>query len=128
MKILIVISFINYNFYRIHASAFYGVTDSRSWDDSKLDGSVLGLIPHSIRGFLHTFEQIFPATEKYTNCVACSIMVLNEYQQHGINFLLKVFNSSKHLEDIALLTEMFKETNFSEVSLGLHFSKIHNFH
>lgn len=82
----------------------------------EFNGSVLGLVPHSIRGFLHSFEQILPATEKYTNCVACSKMVLKDYEEHGTDFLMKVFNSSKHLEDVALLTKMFGETNFSEVS------------
>lgn len=43
-------------------------------------------------------------------------MVLKEYEEQGTDFLMKVFNSSKHLEDVALLTEMFNETNFSEVS------------
>lgn len=79
--------------------------------------SILGIIPHSIRGFLHSFEQILPATEKYTNCVACSEMILNEFEKSGIEFLLKAFNNSKYLEDVALLTELFKDSNFSEVSL-----------
>lgn len=78
--------------------------------------SLLGLIPHTIRGFLSSFEQILPATEKYKHCVACSDIVLNEYRENGMDFLLKVFNSSKHLEDVAQLTEMFKEIDFGDVS------------
>lgn len=101
----------------IEAPAFYGFTESTAMESIELHGSVLGLIPHSIRGFLHSYEQILPATQKYVNCVACSDMVLKEYEKHGSDFLLKVFNSSKHLEDVALLTEMFQETNFSEVSI-----------
>lgn len=78
--------------------------------------SVLGIVPHSIRGFLHSFDHILPATKKYVNCVACSKMILDEYEEHGIEFLFKVFNSSKHLEDVARLTEIFEATDFTEVS------------
>lgn len=111
---------------RIGAPALYDVKETTIMENVVPNGSVFGYIPHSIRGFLHSFEQILPATEKYANCVACSKMILKEYEKDGMDFLLKVFNSSKHLEDVALLTEMFKETNFSDVSILFKTNFIHN--
>ncbi|CAH2009913.1 unnamed protein product [Acanthoscelides obtectus] len=98
------------------APAYYSTAQTVPMQEMTASGdSVLGLVPHSIRGFLSSFEQILPATEKYKNCVACSDLVINEYKEKQMEFLLNVFNSSKHLEDVALLTEMFKDTDFEEV-------------
>lgn len=103
-------------FYSIGAPAFYGFSDTKTFENMEISGSALGIVPHSIRGFLHSFEQIIPATEKYINCVACSKRILLEYGEHGMDFLMKVFNNSKHLEDVALLTKLFEEIKFEEVS------------
>lgn len=70
---------------------------------------VLGIIPHSIRGFLSTFTTVLPAVERYKQCVACSSVVLEEYKQKGFEFLLKVFNSSKFLEELTGLKELYNQ-------------------
>lgn len=102
---------------RIGASAYY--QSSRSNVESATANSdqncILGIVPHSIRGFLSTFSEILPATVKYDQCVACSKLILTEYEKEGTEFLLKVFNSSKHLEDVAKLTELFNAINLDEV-------------
>ena len=36
------------------------------------DESILGYIPHQIRGFLSSFTQVMPTSYAFDRCVACS--------------------------------------------------------
>ncbi|XP_030766946.1 ubiquitin-like modifier-activating enzyme ATG7 isoform X2 [Sitophilus oryzae] len=101
---------------RIKAPAFYKISSKAEDLDPEIENQcILGLIPHSIRGFLSSFNQMLPATMKYDKCVACSDVILNEYKEKGIDFLLKVFDSSKHLEDVTKLTEMLADFDMDEL-------------
>ncbi|XP_066145720.1 ubiquitin-like modifier-activating enzyme ATG7 [Euwallacea fornicatus] len=100
---------------RMNAPAFYKTSSAKDTFPLSEHQSLLGIVPHSLRGFLSSFNQIIPATMKYNQCVACSELILSEYESQGLEFLLKVFDSSKYLEDVAKLTDMFNNINFDEV-------------
>ncbi|CAH0554782.1 unnamed protein product [Brassicogethes aeneus] len=101
---------------RNSAPAFYQITNKAAELGCEIENQcVLGLIPHTVRGFLSSFNQVLPATEKFKQCVACSTTVVEEYRKNGFEFLLQVFNSSKFLEDLTGLSEMFKETECVDV-------------
>ena len=44
-------------------------------EKTEYDG-VLGMIPHSIRGFLSHYQTVLPAVEAFNSCVACSEKVI----------------------------------------------------
>ncbi|CAG9864840.1 unnamed protein product [Phyllotreta striolata] len=84
----------------VAAPAYYS-SKNNELDVDETEPSVLGLVPHSIRGFISSFEQFCPATEKFTNCTACSQFVMKNLFLNGTQFLLSIFNDSKQLERIS---------------------------
>ncbi|XP_063627187.1 ubiquitin-like modifier-activating enzyme ATG7 [Cydia splendana] len=89
---------------REHAPALYNLTDE-SDIPPHLQG-VLGPIPHSIRGFLHSYRTVAPTCAKFKNCIACSDLVLEKYRTEGEDFVFKVLNSGSYLEEVTGLTEL----------------------
>lgn len=87
------------------APAYYKMSN-KSVDSESIPEGILGIIPHSVRGYLSQFEQIMPATERFSQCIACSEKVLNQYNENGKDFLMKVFDSAKYLEDVTGISEM----------------------
>ncbi|RZC36926.1 ubiquitin-like modifier-activating enzyme ATG7 [Asbolus verrucosus] len=99
----------------INAPAFYKIGPQSNINFSEEQAGILGIIPHSIRGFLSNFTHVLPATPKYNQCIACSNIVLEEYRNKGFEFLLQSFNSSKHLENLTGLSLLFVDSNYVDV-------------
>lgn len=68
------------------------------------------MVPHQIRGFLSRFKNLLIAGQAYDKCTACSDAILEAYENQGFEFLAKVFQDAKHLEDVTGLTQMKEES------------------
>ncbi|KAJ2712103.1 Autophagy protein 7 [Coemansia spiralis] len=62
-------------------------------DDDGDGGGVFGAPAHQIRGYLAGFRQHAIVGQASDMCTACSPCVVNAYRQHGLEFLLRVFNN-----------------------------------
>ncbi|KAH8277792.1 hypothetical protein KR018_007498 [Drosophila ironensis] len=90
---------------REQAPAYYAQTGKTEDASGRVPEGLLGILPHSIRGMLCNFENILPATEKFSQCIACSAPVLDAYKKEGHVFLFKTFETAKYLEDLTGISE-----------------------
>lgn len=71
--------------------------------------SILGLVPHQIRGYLAQFRNLLITGAAYDRCTGCSETVLKAYEERGFDFLLEAFNDSKFLERLTGLDKLYAE-------------------
>ncbi|KAK6639805.1 hypothetical protein RUM43_008080 [Polyplax serrata] len=83
--------------------------------ESTATGSQLGIVPHSIRGFISHYSTLLPAVEAFSSCVACSEKVISKYRETGFDFVLKALESKAYLEDLCGLTELQNEPLIEEI-------------
>lgn len=96
---------------RLYASAPPPVTTtnpSTSADNDSSD-SVLGQVPHQLRGFLGQFKTMLLVGPSYDKCTGCSETVLKAYEKEGFEMLVKAFNDTKYLETLTGLDKLFDE-------------------
>jgi ubiquitin-like modifier-activating enzyme ATG7 len=74
------------------------------------DDHPLGIVPHQIRGFLSTFENLSVTGQSYQSCSACSERVISAYREHGWDFVRKALNEPGYVEELSGLKEVSKIT------------------
>ncbi|KAG6554409.1 hypothetical protein Mapa_004326 [Marchantia paleacea] len=70
----------------------------------------LGILPHQVRGFLAHYTQLVVVGAAFDKCTACSSIVVEEFRERGMEFVLEVLNRPNYLEDLTGLTEMLAAT------------------
>ncbi|KAF8328206.1 uncharacterized protein EI90DRAFT_1613500 [Cantharellus anzutake] len=73
--------------------------------------SVLGLVPHQLRGSLAHFTHNLITGTSYERCTACSNIVIEEYERKGFDMLIEAFNDTKYLERLTGLDKLKEETD-----------------
>ncbi|KAG6828952.1 hypothetical protein H0H87_012982 [Tephrocybe sp. NHM501043] len=72
-------------------------------------GSVLGLVPHQLRGFLAQFRTMPIVGAAYDRCTGCSETVIQAYERQGFEMMLKAFNDAKFLPELTGLDKLYDE-------------------
>ncbi|KAI8434363.1 hypothetical protein MSG28_012421 [Choristoneura fumiferana] len=103
---------------RIHAPALCNLSEDTQNIPADLQG-VLGPIPHSIRGFLHSYQSVAPTCAKFKQCIACSDTVIDKYRKEGVEFVQgaqqwQLLGGSYCLSELQLTAEMTDILTFSD--------------
>lgn len=66
----------------------------------------LGLVPHQIRGFLSTFQNILIKGMSYDCCSACSENVISAYKSGGWSFVKRALDEPGFVEEVCGLAQV----------------------
>lgn len=74
--------------------------------DRDLHDHALGIVPHQIRGFLSTFQNMVIHGRSYPQCSACSKPIVSAYESEGWEFVKKALNSRDYVAELSGLAEV----------------------
>ncbi|KAL2159715.1 hypothetical protein VTH06DRAFT_2284 [Thermothelomyces fergusii] len=69
----------------------------------------LGLVPHQIRGFLSSFQNMVIHGRSYPQCSACSKPILSAYRSEGWEFVKKALDSRDYVAELSGLAEVQRQ-------------------
>ena len=71
--------------------------------------SILGAVPHTIRGSLSGFTQFTPVGPGLSQCTGCCCKVLDTLRTEDWDMVRKVMESPRYLKDLTGLTELMND-------------------
>ncbi|GAA5993413.1 hypothetical protein JCM5350_006869 [Sporobolomyces pararoseus] len=74
------------------------------------DKSVLGEVPHQIRGFLAQFNNLKITGQAYNRCTGCSDTMLEAFKKDGFGLVRQACQDAKYLERVTGLDKLEEET------------------
>lgn len=66
----------------------------------------LGIVPHQVRGFLSTFQNMIIRGRSYPQCSACSEPIVSAYLAEGWDFVRKALGSRDYVAELSGLAEV----------------------
>ena len=78
--------------------------------------SPLGVVPHQIRGSVAGFTQTLFDAPCFPRCTACSSTIVSQYRAARDEFLMRVFDDPRTLEDATGLTELLQSVDLDDAA------------
>jgi ubiquitin-like modifier-activating enzyme ATG7 len=69
----------------------------------------LGVIPHQIRGFLATWQNMLITGQSYDCCSACSQKVVDAYKEGGWKFVKRALGEKDYITELSGLAEVQRQ-------------------
>lgn len=93
-----------------YSTSSHGVTVQ-----SKDSSSILGRLPHQIRGTLFDFSNLMIHGPAYERCTACSTTILDTYRKDPFGVVQKACNDEGFLRTVTGLDKLYDATDDVEV-------------
>lgn len=77
----------------------------------------LGLVPHTVRGYLHNFNNKVIRGESYPCCSACGPPILEAYRNDGWGFVKKALLEKDFVAELSGLAEVQREAERRAASM-----------
>ncbi|KAL8942105.1 MAG: hypothetical protein Q9211_001544 [Gyalolechia sp. 1 TL-2023] len=68
----------------------------------------LGVVPHQVRGFLSTFQNLVIKGSSYDYCSACSSRIIDTYKFDEWQFVKRALNEKDYVEELSGLSEVHR--------------------
>jgi len=72
--------------------------------------SVLGAVPHQLRGYLARFNSMTITGAAYDRCTGCSETVVKAYEKEGFSMVQRACDETGYLEELTGLKELYNES------------------
>lgn len=69
----------------------------------------LGIVPHQIRGFESTFQNLLISGQSYNCCSACSPKIVDEYKSSRWAFIKKALTEKDYITELSGLAEVQRQ-------------------
>lgn len=86
------------------------------------ESTILGKLPHQLRGFLGNFDTMKLETPAYEYCSACSKPIQEGYEEGGWEFVARALNEPQYLENVSGLSEVQRKAEEAVANLEEDFS------
>lgn len=100
-----------------------GAAAPASSNDDDRGEHPLGLVPHTIRGFLSNFSTMNIVGRSYDCCSACSEKVVEAYRHDGWSFVEKALNDKNHVEELSGLKEVQRQAEAAAAEMEAAFEE-----
>lgn len=77
----------------------------------------LGLVPHTIRGYLSSFSNLQIVGSPYPHCSACSDAILEAYEKDGWDFIKRALGEKGWVEEVSGLAEVQRKAEEMEAEV-----------
>ncbi len=79
----------------------------------------LGIVPHQIRGYLASFQNVLIHGRSYPHCSACSRPILDAYRHEGWEFVKKALGDREYVTELSGLAEVQRQAEAMAEELDL---------